>query len=102
MSHESPSARLAALEQRAELGGGADAVARQHAAGKLTARERIERLFDRGTFTEIGVHATHAGMAPDLAGKHTAADGVITGVGHIAGRPASLIAYDFTVMAGSM
>ena len=53
MSHESPSARLSALERRAELGGGADRIARQHAAGKLTARERIERLFDPGTFEEV-------------------------------------------------
>ena len=53
MSHESPSARLSAFERRAELGGGDDRIARQHAAGKLTARERIERLFDPGTFEEV-------------------------------------------------
>ena len=82
--------------------GGAAAVAKQHAAGKLTARERIDRLFDAGTFTEIGVHANHAGIAPDLAGKVTPADGVVTGFGSIEGRLASVIAYDFTVMAGSM
>ncbi|MEX2146426.1 MAG: acyl-CoA carboxylase subunit beta [Candidatus Rokuibacteriota bacterium] len=93
---------LAAERARALEMGGAAAVARQHAAGKLTARERIDRLFDAGTFTELGVHATHAGIAPDLAGRHTPADGVITGVGSIDGRLASVIAYDFTVMAGSM
>ncbi len=93
---------LAARRARAREMGGADAVAKQHAAGKLTARERIDRLFDAGTFTEIGVHATHAGIAPDLAGKVTPADGVITGFGNIDGRLASVIAYDFTVMAGSM
>ncbi|HUF93915.1 MAG TPA: carboxyl transferase domain-containing protein, partial [Candidatus Limnocylindria bacterium] len=91
---------LAARRARALQMGGADAVARQHAAGKLTARERIDRLFDAGTFTEIGVHATHAGIAPDLAGKVTPADGVITGFGLVDGRPVSVIAYDFTVMAG--
>src|SRR5947208_11302566 len=93
---------LARRRAKARQMGGDDAVARQHAAGKLTARERIDRLFDKDTFTEIGVHATHAGIAPDLAGRDTPADGVITGFGKIDGRMASVIAYDFTVMAGSM
>ncbi|HEV8586326.1 MAG TPA: acyl-CoA carboxylase subunit beta [Methylomirabilota bacterium] len=93
---------LAARRERAEAMGGKEAVDRQHAAGKLTARERVDRLFDAGTFTEIGIHATHAGIAPELAGRDTPADGVITGFGKIAGRLASVIAYDFTVMAGSM
>ena len=82
--------------------GGEEAVARQHAAGKLTVRERLDLLFDAGSFTEIGVHATHAGISPAMAGRATPADGVVTGFGTIAGRFASVIAYDFTVMAGSM
>ena len=82
--------------------GGEEAVARQHAAGKLTVRERIDLLYDAGTFTEVGVHATHAGISPDMAGKATPADGVVTGFGTIGGRHAAVIAYDFTVMAGSM
>src|SRR2546425_12260396 len=82
--------------------GGVDAVARQHASGKLTARERIDLLFDAGSFTEIGVQATHAGVSPEMVGKETPADGVVTGFGRIDGRFASVIAYDFTVMAGSM
>ena len=102
MSLKDLAEQLATQRARALEMGGAAAVAKQHAAGKLTARERIDRLFDAGTFTEIGVHATHAGIAPDLAGKHTPADGVITGFGKVDGRPASVIAYDFTVMAGSM
>jgi acetyl-CoA carboxylase carboxyltransferase component len=93
---------LARRRAKARAMGGEEAVARQHAAGKLTARERIERLFDKDTFIEIGVHATHAGIAPDLAGRDTPADGVITGFGKVDGRLASVIAYDFTVMAGSM
>src|SRR5262245_66209845 len=87
---------------KARAMGGEEAVARQHAAGKLTARERIDWLFDKDTFTEIGVHATHAGIAPDLAGRDTPADGVITGFGKVDGRLASVIAYDFTGVAGSM
>ena len=93
---------LARRRAHAAQMGGDEAVARQHAAGKLTVRERIGLLFDKDTFTEIGIHATHAGIAPDLAGRETPADGVVTGFGKIDGRLASLIAYDFTVMAGSM
>ena len=93
---------LAARRGRAIRMGGDDAVRKQHEAGKLSVRERIDLLFDAGTFAEIGVHATHAGIAPELAGRETAADGMVTGVGKIDGRFASVIAYDFTVMAGSM
>ena len=65
-------------------------------------RERVDRLFDAGSFQEIGLLATHANISPAMRGKETPADGVVTGFGQIGGRPASLIAYDFTVMAGSM
>jgi acetyl-CoA carboxylase carboxyltransferase component len=93
---------LRARRQRALAMGGADAVARQHAEGKLTVRERIDRLFDPGSFQEIGLLATHANVSPAMKGRETPADGVVTGFGRIDGRPASVIAYDFTVMAGSM
>src|SRR5438552_7590598 len=102
MDMQEHAADLARRRAKARQMGGDEAVACQHAAGKLTARERVDRLFDKDTFTEIGVHATHAGIAPDLAGRDTPADGVITGFGKIDGRLASVIAYDFTVMAGSM
>jgi acetyl-CoA carboxylase carboxyltransferase component len=85
----------------AELGGPA-AVARQHQAGKLTARERLALLFDAGSVVELGAHATHHAEHPSMAGRETPADGVVTGFGRIEGRPACFIAYDFTVMAGSM
>src|SRR5256712_5832583 len=93
---------LAARRERAEQMGGRGGVDKQHAAGKLTVRERIDHLFDAGTFTESGLHATRAGSAPELAGGDPPADGVVTGFGKIDGRPAAVIAYDFTVMAGSM
>jgi acetyl-CoA carboxylase carboxyltransferase component len=93
---------LAARRARARAMGGPEAVARQHAQGKLTVRERIDLLFDAGTFCEIGLLATHAGIARDLEGRATPADGVVTGFGKINGRFAAVIAYDFTVMAGSM
>src|SRR5713226_4193397 len=93
---------LKARRQRALAMGGAQAIAKQHAEGKLTVRERIDRLFDAGSFNEIGLLATHANISPEMKGRETPADGVVTGFGKINGRPVSLIAYDFTVMAGSM
>ncbi len=88
-------ARVAAM-------GGPEPVARQHAAGKLTVRERLALLFDGGSFVEVGAHATHHADHPSMAGREAPADGVVTGFGRIDGRPACTIAYDFTVMAGSM
>jgi acetyl-CoA carboxylase carboxyltransferase component len=82
--------------------GGEEAVARQHAAGKLTARERVDLLFDSGTFSELMIHAHHTSESPMMAGKDTPADGVVVGTGLVDGRPVAVIAYDFTVMAGSL
>jgi acetyl-CoA carboxylase carboxyltransferase component len=93
---------LGTRRERALAMGGAEAIAKQHAEGKLTVRERVARLFDPGSFQEIGLLAHHANISPAMKGKDTPADGVVTGFGKINGRPASLIAYDFTVMAGSM
>lgn len=80
--------------------GGQKKIDAQHAQGKLTARERLDVLFDQGTFQETGMlaHSHH----PTLSAKKTPADGVITGFGEINGRMACAAAYDFTVMAGSM
>ena len=91
-------------ERRAafEAMGGAERVARQHADGKLTVRERIDLLFDTATFQELGLLAHHQGREPAMQGKHTPADGCVTGVGRVDGRRVALIAYDFTVMAGSI
>jgi methylmalonyl-CoA decarboxylase subunit alpha len=81
--------------------GGADLVERQHSLGKLTVRERLDLLFDEGTFVETGLYA-QAVDSPQSQGKRTPADGCITGVGKVEGRPVTVIAYDFTVMAGSI
>jgi len=98
--------RVRDLEQRqarARALGGPDAIARQHARHKLTARERIDLLCDPGSFTEIGLlahaHSLHAEAVP---AEKTPADGVVTGHGLIDGRLCYLAAYDFTVLAGSM
>ncbi len=82
--------------------GGADKIQRQHQQGKLTARERIELLMDPGTFQEYGLLATHQSHRPEMAGRLTPADGVITGFGYIDGRRAGVIAEDFTVLGGSV
>ena len=87
---------------RARLGGGAEKVARQHAAGKLTARERLALLIDDGTFTELGIHGGIHYSVRGLEGKEAPADGVVTGYGRVDGRMVAVCAYDFTVMAGSM
>ncbi len=81
--------------------GGPEKVARQHTQGKLTARERISLLMDPGTFQEYGLLATHQSHRPQMLGKKTPADGVITGFGRIDGRQAGVIAEDFTVLGGS-
>jgi len=84
------------------LGGGQEKIDRQHAADKLTARERLSSLIDEGTFTELGIHAGIHFSVRGLEGKEAPADGVITGYGKVDGRMVAVCAYDFTVMAGSM
>jgi acetyl-CoA carboxylase carboxyltransferase component len=86
----------------ARQGGGEERIARQHAAGKLTARERIALLVDDGTFTELGIHAGVHHSVRGLEDREAPADGVITGYGLVDGRHVAVCAYDFTVMAGSM
>jgi methylmalonyl-CoA decarboxylase subunit alpha len=83
--------------------GGAERVARQHARGKMTARERVAALFDDGVFFEIGMHGTQMGLAagPDGTDK-PAADAVVTTFGKIDGRMVCCAAYDFTVKGGSI
>ncbi|HSA59660.1 MAG TPA: acyl-CoA carboxylase subunit beta [bacterium] len=82
--------------------GGTEEVARQHKAGKLTARERVDLLFDKGTFVELGILGHHQSQHPSMEGKYTPADGCITGYGKVQGRLVACAAYDFTVMAGSI
>jgi acetyl-CoA carboxylase carboxyltransferase component len=93
---------LAERRAQARLGGGEERVARQHEAGKLTARERVALLIDDGTFTELGIHAQPHFSQRAMEGRDAPADGVITGYGKVDGRLVAVAAYDFTVMAGSM
>lgn len=82
--------------------GGTERVERQHSQNKLTVRERLDLLFDPDTFTEYGLLAHHQSSSPQMQGKATPADGCVTGIGQVDGRRVAVVAYDFTVMAGSI
>lgn len=86
----------------AEQGGGIERVAKQHAAGKLTARERVELLLDPGTFNEFDKFITHKSRNFGLDDKTFYGDGVVTGVGQIDDRQVCVFAQDFTVFGGSL
>ena len=91
-------------ERRAEVlaGGGKERVEAEHRKGKLTARERIALLLDRGTFTEIGVFVTHRCTDFDMERRRIAGDGVVAGHGRIDGRPVFIFAQDFTIFGGTL
>jgi propionyl-CoA carboxylase beta chain len=93
---------LEELERRAEAGGGEDRVARQHEAGKLTARERIDLLFDPGTFEEVDKLVTHRCRDFGMGEQVVPGDGVVAGHGLIDGRQVFAFAQDFTVFGGSL
>ena len=97
-----PQRRLDELERRAELGGGEERLQRQRAAGKLTARERVELLFDAGTFEEVDKLVTHRCLDFGMAEQVIPGDGVIAGHGRIDGRVVYAFAQDFTVFGGSL
>jgi propionyl-CoA carboxylase beta subunit len=93
---------LEELELRAEQGGGDDRLRKQHAAGKLTARERIEFLFDPATFQEADKLVTHRCRDFEMEEQIVPGDGVVAGVGRVDGRPVYAFAQDFTVFGGSL
>jgi propionyl-CoA carboxylase beta chain len=97
-----PIQHLDDLERRADLGGGADRLKRQHDAGKLTARERIDFLFDPGSFQEIDKLVTHRCRDFGMEDQIIPGDGVVAGRGRIDGRPIYAFAQDFTVFGGSL
>ncbi|SVC97064.1 uncharacterized protein METZ01_LOCUS349918, partial [marine metagenome] len=94
--------RLDQLRKQAQEGGGKDRVKKQHAAGKLTARERIEILVDEGSFDEIDIFVQHNCSHFGMEEKKVPGDGVVTGFGRIDGRPVALFSQDFTVFGGSL
>jgi propionyl-CoA carboxylase beta chain len=96
------SQKLAELDRQAVQGGGQARIDRQHALGKLTARERVELLLDPGSFVEIGRFVTHRATDFGMQEQRVPGDGVVTGQGTIDGRPAFVFAQDFTVFGGSL
>lgn len=88
--------------QAAELGGGADRIAKQHEGGKKTARERIKDLLDPGTFVELDKMVVHRSTDFGMDKTKTPGDGVVSGYGKIDGRLVYLFAQDFTVFGGTL
>ena len=100
-----PDDRLEDLRRRREQVkalGGAERVQRQHEAGKLTARERLDHLLDPGSFSESGMFVTHRAREFGMDKADAPADGVITGYGTIDGRLVFVFSQDFTVLGGSL
>jgi propionyl-CoA carboxylase beta chain len=95
-------ARLDDLHRRAELGGGEARFQRQREGGRLTARERIDALFDPGTFEEIDKFVTHRCRDFGMADQVIPGDGVVAGHGRVSGRAVCAFAQDFTVFGGSL
>ena len=88
--------------EAARLGGGAERIAKQHAQGKLTARERIAVLFDADSFEEWDMFVEHRCTDFGMGDMTFPGDGVVTGYGTIHGRPAFVFSQDFTVLGGSL
>lgn len=93
---------LRAIREKAHLGGGLERIHKQHAKGKLTARERLDILLDEGTFNELEPFITHQGDEMGIATEKYPGDGVITGYGQIDGRTVYFYAQDFTVYGGTL
>src|SRR5262249_61848421 len=99
--------RVEELRQRKAAGeamGGPERLKRQQSKGKLDARSRVKQLFDPDSFEELGRLARREGKLPeeDDPARPSPADGVITGIGEIDGRPVAAAVYDFTVLGGSI
>lgn len=90
------------LDHQATLGGGVEKIEKQHAAGKMTARERIDMLLDKGTFNELDKFVNHRCNDFGMDKKQIAGDGMVSGYGKIDGRQVFVYAYDFTAHGGSL
>ncbi|MFW6276637.1 MAG: carboxyl transferase domain-containing protein, partial [Bacteroidota bacterium] len=90
------------LKEKSRAGGGKERIDAQHAKGKLTARERLDLLIDRGTFRELDMLAHHHSQQFGLDEQVFLGDGVVTGHGEIEGKRAFVFSQDFTVLGGSL
>src|SRR5579875_1970408 len=101
----STAGKIADLERRryeAVHAGPAAAIEKQHAKGKLTARERIDLLLDPGSFAELDQLARHRAHDFGIEANRPYGDGVVTGTGTVDGRPVAVYSHDFTVFGGSL
>jgi methylmalonyl-CoA decarboxylase subunit alpha len=101
-SHESEMKRLESLQERSRLGGGRKAVEKRHEAGRLTARERLDLLFDPGSFVEMNELAQSPSKDFGMEEKRVPGDGVVIGYGKVENRLVCAYAQDATVLGGSV
>ena len=94
--------KLNKVEETARAGGGKKQVEEQHRQGKLTARERIDKLLEPGTFVEVNMLAQHQCTDFGMEKNRPWGDGVVTGYGKVEGRTVFVYAQDFTIMGGSV
>jgi len=90
------------LKEKAKLGGGSEAIEKQHKGGKLTARERMEKLLDPGSYVEVDQLVVHRCHDFDMEKKRVLGDAVVTGYGTINGKPVFVYSQDFTFVGGSL
>src|SRR3989304_5440461 len=102
MSREEKLKELHRRKEAALAGGGPERIEKQHQAGKLTARERLNVLLDPGSFTEMDMLVTHRCTDFGMEKQKIPGDGVVIGHGTIDGRPVYIFAYDFTSLGGSL
>ncbi|MFN2270264.1 MAG: acyl-CoA carboxylase subunit beta [Anaerolineae bacterium] len=102
MSVDSKIEKLNQMREQAQMGGGQERIDKQHAKGKMTARERLEKFLDPGTFREIDMFVTHRATTFGLDKKKHLGDSVVTGWGTVGGRQVYVFAQDFTVVGGSL
>ncbi|TVQ75462.1 MAG: methylmalonyl-CoA carboxyltransferase, partial [Balneolaceae bacterium] len=102
MSRERKFEELETWREKSQKGGGAVRIKKQHEAGKLTARERITLLLDKGSFEELGALVRHRSHDFGLDKQRYPGDGVVTGFGTVNGRPVYVYSQDFTVFGGSL
>jgi len=102
MSNETKIQTLNEMKEKSRLGGGADRIEAQHKKGRLTARERIDLLVDKGSFHEVDAFVQHRTHDFDLDKQKFVSDSVVTGWGTIEGRLVYVFSQDFTVFGGSL
>jgi len=102
MNIEDKVKQLRQMREQARLGGGQERIDRQHARGKMTARERLEKLLDPGSFRELDMFVTHRAVGFGIEKQKYLGDSVVTGWGTINGRRVYVFSQDFTVFGGSL